>query len=354
MENNKRFGLIPLSTNNGDIAVPGEFLIDPNTGHIYIKKDNGELYSKTLEMEKRIEAIESVIEMNSDVINIPGHRLYEFVSKSETILSNVSEGYCRYNDSTASSFTFHIDKLSIPYTKMFTYYIAVSYRYKDSNYMSATMCITNKNKVTTVEKPMVRVTNYNLPSETYTNRTMVFVAPADLSEYLGGSVTFKITGIPENYVYNVTIYKRLVTESSNSFCSIHIDTNNYVGILGSTPVIDNNSFTVTSDKQLMIMGHHLSITPGLYNITLNVKNTDATVQVSTVNTVTANNKTKNIPFAKLNDMNGLKVATLAIDITENVRYISIKPTDGTININSVDVTLISTATYDHSSMSTTV
>ena len=245
MENNKRFGLIPLSTNNGDIAVPGEFLIDPNTGHIYIKKENGVLYSKTLEMEKRIESIESIIEMNTDVINIPGHKLYQFITDSEKVLSNVSEGYCRYSDTIATSFTFHLDKLNIPYTKMFTYYIAISYRYKNSNYMTATMVITNKDKSQTTEKVMNRITNFNLPSDTYTNRTMIFVAPADLSTYLGGTVSFKITGIPENYIFNVTIYKRMITETSNSLFSLHLDVNNYVGLIGSTVTISDNSFSVS-------------------------------------------------------------------------------------------------------------
>ena len=354
MENNKRFGLIPLSTNNGDIAIPGEFLIDPNSGHIYIKKETGELYSKTLEMEKRIESIESIIEMNTDVINIPGHKLYQFITDSEKVLSNISEGYCRYSDSSATSFTFHLDKLNIPYTKMFTYYIAVSYRYKDSNYMTTTMSIRNKDKSETTDKEMSRITNYNLPSDTYTNRTMIFVAPADLSTYLGGTVSFKITGIPENYIYNVTIYKRLVTESSNSLFSLHLDTNNYVGLLGGTPIIDDNSFNTTSDVALMLMSHHVCLTPGLYSITVKVKTTDLVLEIATVNSDSNNNVYKYIPFNRLNDLNGIKVGTIAINITDTIRYIRFKPREQSMNIKSIDINLITTATYDHSSMSTTV
>ena len=78
-----RFGIIPLPISNKDEAVKGEMLTDSNTGHIYFKNDDGEIISKTVELEKRIEMLELMAKMSSSDISISGGYLYDLYSKDK-------------------------------------------------------------------------------------------------------------------------------------------------------------------------------------------------------------------------------------------------------------------------------
>lgn len=85
-----RFGIIPLPLSNKDEAVRGEMLTDSNTGHIYFKNDDGEIISKTVELEKRIEMLELMSAMASSDISISGSYLYDLYSKDKIKNENLT------------------------------------------------------------------------------------------------------------------------------------------------------------------------------------------------------------------------------------------------------------------------
>lgn len=59
MSTNPRFGYMPLRLSAKNLAVNGEFIVDPSTGHLYLKKSNGVIESKTLELENAIDNLET-------------------------------------------------------------------------------------------------------------------------------------------------------------------------------------------------------------------------------------------------------------------------------------------------------
>ena len=88
MSNYSRFGLIPLPLSMKEKAVNGEFLVDPNTGHIYLKDNNGKVFSKTLELEERINEIEIIRKHSLDNVTFDGTQFSTMTSSTNYTLES--------------------------------------------------------------------------------------------------------------------------------------------------------------------------------------------------------------------------------------------------------------------------
>lgn len=62
-ENKKRFAVIPLTSEKGENALPGEILVDRVKGRFYVKREDGQIVSETENLDEKIKEVIS----NSDI-----------------------------------------------------------------------------------------------------------------------------------------------------------------------------------------------------------------------------------------------------------------------------------------------
>ena len=123
MPESPRFGLIPLPLSMSSLAVVGEFMLDNNSGHIYNKKNDGTVYSKTLELEKRIDEIVLNQQFWRSNITLNGVDLKRFTSVDESLFQVTDVVNVRFKTEY-----FLLDKLPLDINRLSKYRVSILYR----------------------------------------------------------------------------------------------------------------------------------------------------------------------------------------------------------------------------------
>lgn len=113
-----RFGFIPLSIGQQNIADEGEILKDPNTGHIYIK-DGLILRSKTVDNENRLEELESIVNSCVGSLCINSENYRTFATDKSNIFDNSDLSLSSNNGK------FEFDKLKLMFNPLMQYNITI-------------------------------------------------------------------------------------------------------------------------------------------------------------------------------------------------------------------------------------
>lgn len=336
-----RFGLIPLPLSQSGRAVANEFLLDPNTGHIYIKKADGTLLSKTVELENRINAILKRAELVEDTIVIPGSRFDEATSDKHITLA--SDGF---TFKSVSAVNLNLFKMS--YSKFFKYLVAIEYT--DSaksvptvklNTQSVTGSSGSSIAASVINKTIdstTRMLEYEcLPSGNYADNGICFVSitPANTTIKIKSVTVKKIPLLlHEDIGFKQRIDRSLL----------------YAGAIGVANVSGDN-LKINVSTPLTVATEKLAFNAGMYSITIPVtQSTSSAVQLS----VKIGSVTKTIVYSKIPVNAGLRVATIAMPISnaDAISELEVSIANGSISGNAlipyIDIELINTSLYDHS------
>ena len=354
MANYSRFGLIPLPLSLKDRAVKGEFLVDPNTGHIYLKNsDNGNLISKTVELEERINAIEAIRMHSITDASFDGSQL-------EYLISNKSRYTVEGNSAKINSNIITFDKIPFFMSPFYKYILELNYIPNGQNVIATAECTNFNLEMHSITKSRISDDECFLLYEFACSNSRI-----DNEEKL----IFGLSDCDGITLKHISLRKVPI---NNSNCSLqltgtilkqlnpNISTNPFMITYGTEDVLEILPFIVPASPGININMNKFALLPGLYsldisllsnfsgNLYITTTSKDNTKLSYTINCNSVNKLYNKYKSSSSTNELGLKVLTTAISIPPSgLKNINIHSSSGNCYINSLKFDMIGTALYDH-------
>lgn len=376
MSTDPRFGLKPLPLAKKDKAVVGEILLDNNTGHFYNKKPDGTIFSKTLELENRLNELIMNQQFWRSTITMNGVDIKRFTTNANG-LNTESTVYIRPSVNTVV-----LDKLPFDVNRMSRYRVSILYGSNSTNKFPIPELHLHRNHSNSNDETLYGYLLTKSRRNPSVNNEMLITYDVSLaSSDIGGEgylVLNEILGLTIKHIKVEEI--PLFDEETNELSVTPADINTIkiasgkgvvtTKTVGATKYKTDGYFNVYNTQDLIISTDQSNLQPGLYAITIIMEGaiTSTTVygtykdtdykNASGVGSKYQTNNPMNIvdipPFmgGSKSDPNNLKAFTTIIPVGKNaLDKIVIKANGGTASncnrVYHVSLKMISTGSYNH-------
>lgn len=270
-QNQARFGLKVLPLSLSDQAVNGEIILDPNTGHLYVK-NNGKLISKTVELENRLNKLVSDLKFRTTSLSFNGSDMSNFVTdKTKISFPTTSNNAAIQAGRTSVALDEPTAMFDINHN--FKYRVTIQYRRSGTNYDGPDIGVKcdytyNKTKHGTVEGKLVS------NSKSSSSYDLTFPSTA-----MGGVGYFTLTNTENTIIYSISIVKAHGTAIAGSPLTLlpydvtdqsKVQIHNFTStssnnVINSIAYVNINKDNGSSYFNLWSMG----LIPGMYSLNLN-------------------------------------------------------------------------------------
>ena len=406
MSTNPRFGYMPLQLSSKNLAINGEVIVDPLTAHMYLKKSNGVITSKTLELENAVENIETRLkkienktkfikalslfanqrDYNGNIILTNGNNMtstgvgiyysqsYDRIhlgdgAISSSLLLNDLEFFINYSSRIRILVEYYITGLSGT-NQLLSNVIKPKIGHVINNdyfneFDSSNLRIVSASDVYTYKTKKdhyIAVGEFNLPSDS--NITGLSNSRGEIIPILYlGSDEYPATNI---YIGEITIEQIGLTEPTNKYNGA-VCTTALISNLNNSDCITNlqnvnidsyeQGFIIGSDRKVVINLEKFNLAEGIYSITCGIDNSTentAGLNLLTINTIDDSGQTADSKYIFLNQISaietdtwtlGKQISTAVALSTGSIEILEICGDVG-LHINYVSLELLTCSSFD--------
>lgn len=359
MATSARFGFIPLPLSLQNNAVKGEFLVDPNTGHIYLKKADGTVYSKTLELENKLnDLILNQAYFRND-ISFSGSEINRFASKKDVTPNDDLSG-------TPQTDAVKLDLLTLNLSPLYKYRAVIKFRFNGIDTHPKAF-INYKSLSGDIAKDKGHPINHQTPYSTE-RELLIFEFPRLYTEANRSNAYISFEAVAKKKIEYIAIQKVPFLSGTRNYLLISGDDIGNDHFLKQGKIVDKSVtvsaqttevlkvFGVEKNNPLTFNMRCADLIPGAYsvNITLMKPRAPLTITISPAGSEVT--QTKTIPVTSMPTIGGQQGAlysattTIFIPLAGLANFKISCTAEEDTEIISVAFQQIHTATYDHATL----
>lgn len=230
-----RFGLKVLPLSQKDKAVEGEVVLDPNTGHIYVK-NNGVLISKTLELEERLNNLMATLKNRTTNVSFTGSEISKFTTDMTDITVS-TVGLCAV---TKDKIVLDKEPILLDVNSHFKYRVIVRYK-RGASTIGLECNVTNTNTSETIG---INVISNSVYAE-HTTTVFDLTSPPRM---FGGTCTLSLTNCTNTSIYSVSIIKTSYVNNTMDTLTLLPTDNEVVDNVGEHTITNTGTGIVYNEK----------------------------------------------------------------------------------------------------------